>query len=127
MDRRQRRTCGGVAGVLYAAFHGAAGASEHRVLGTLMGESAAQSRILDEVGWVIGPEAAGALSAIVESAHQSDSGLISSIVGIVVLIVGASGVFGELQYALDTIWGVKPKPSAGSWAWSKIACSRFRW
>lgn len=83
------------------------------MLGALMGETAAQSRILDEVGSVIGPQAAGALSAIVESAHRSDSGLISSIVGIVVLLVGASGVFGELQYALDTIWGVKPKPGRG--------------
>jgi membrane protein len=83
------------------------------LLGTLMGESAAQSRILDEVGSVIGPQAAGALSAIVTSAHRSESGLISSIIGVAVLLVGASGVFGELQYALDTIWGVKPKPGRG--------------
>jgi membrane protein len=83
------------------------------LVGTLMGHSDAQSRILGEVGSVVGPQAAGALSAVVGSAQQSDSGFISSVVGIVVLLVGASGVFGELQYALDTIWGVKPKPGRG--------------
>lgn len=83
------------------------------LVGTLMGHSDAQSRILGEVGSVVGPQAAGALSAVVGSAQQSDSGFMSSVIGVVVLLVGASGVFGELQYALDTIWGVKPKPGRG--------------
>jgi membrane protein len=83
------------------------------LLGTLMGAESARARVLMEVGSVVGPQAAGALSAIVESAHRSDASVISSVVGIVVLFVGASGVFGELQYALDTIWGVKPKPGRG--------------
>jgi membrane protein len=83
------------------------------LLGTLMGESDARSRILSEVGSVVGPQAAGALSAVVSSAARSQSGFISSVIGIAVLLVGASGVFGELQYALDTIWGVKPKPGRG--------------
>lgn len=83
------------------------------LVGTLMGEDTAQSHILSEVGSVVGPQAAGALSAIVKSAHHSESGFLSSVIGIVVLLVGASGVFGELQYALDTIWGVKPKPGRG--------------
>jgi membrane protein len=83
------------------------------LVGFLMGEDTAQSRILSEVSSVVGPQAAGALSAVVTSAHRSDSGALSSIIGIVVLLVGASGVFGELQYALDTIWGVKPKPGRG--------------
>jgi membrane protein len=83
------------------------------LIGTLMGEADAQSRILHEVESVVGSQAAGALSAIVGSAQRSQSGFISSVVGVIVLLVGASGVFGELQYALDTIWGVKPKPGRG--------------
>jgi len=83
------------------------------LIGTVMGQADAQSRILQEVGKVVGPQAAGALSAVVGSAQRSDSGFISSIVGVVVLVVGASGVFGELQFALDTIWGVKAKPGRG--------------
>jgi membrane protein len=83
------------------------------LIGTLMGEADAQSRILHEVESVVGSQAAGALSAVVGSAQRSQSGFVSSVVGVVVLLVGASGVFGELQYALDTIWGVKPKPGRG--------------
>ena len=81
--------------------------------GVVLGEDAARSHLIQEVGNLVGPQAAGALNAVVESAHQSDSGILSSIIGVVVLLVGASGVFGELQYALDTIWGVKPKPQRG--------------
>lgn len=83
------------------------------LVGALLGAESARARVLAEVGAVVGPQAAGALSAIVESAHRSNSSFISSVIGFVVLFVGASGVFGELQYALDTIWGVKPKPGRG--------------
>jgi membrane protein len=83
------------------------------IAGAVLGEESARAHVLQEIGSLVGPQAAGALDAVVSSAHQSDSGVISSIIGIVVLLVGASGVFGELQYALDTIWGVKPKPNRG--------------
>src|SRR5262245_42518174 len=83
------------------------------LLGVVMGEDAARSRLLSEIGGMIGPQAAGALSAVAGSAERSDSGILSSVIGVSVLLVGAFGVFGELQYALDTIWGVKPKPGRG--------------
>ena len=83
------------------------------IAGFVLGEESARAHLVQEVGGMVGPEAAGALKTVIESAHQSDSGVISSIIGVVVLLLGASGVFGELQYALDTIWGVKPKPKRG--------------
>jgi membrane protein len=46
-------------------------------------------------------------------------GIVSSIVGIVVLLFGASGVFGELQAALNTVWEVQPKPDRGLWGMIK--------
>lgn len=83
------------------------------LLGVVMGEDSARTRLLSEISTVIGPQAAGALNVVAGSAERSDSGVLSSVIGIIVLLVGASGVFGELQYALDTIWGVKPKPGRG--------------
>ncbi|HKU44747.1 MAG TPA: YihY/virulence factor BrkB family protein [Polyangiales bacterium] len=83
------------------------------IAGVVLGEDTARQQIVERVGALIGPQAAGALDAVVASAHHSDSGVLSSIIGVVVLLAGASGVFGELQYALDTIWGVKPKPQRG--------------
>jgi membrane protein len=83
------------------------------IAGVALGEDTARASIVREIGAFIGPQAAGALDAVVASASKSESGTLSSIVGVIVLLVGASGVFGELQYALDTIWGVKPKPRRG--------------
>jgi membrane protein len=41
--------------------------------------------------------------------------VISTVLGAIVLLVGASGVFGELQDSLNTIWEVTPKPGRGIW------------
>jgi membrane protein len=45
--------------------------------------------------------------------HQSGGGILATVISIVTLLFGASGVFGELQGALNTIWGVQPKPDQG--------------
>jgi membrane protein len=89
------------------------------IAGFVLGEDAARQQLVNEVGALVGPQAGEALNAVVASAHKSDSGVISSIIGVVVLLVGASGVFGELQYALNTIWGVKAKPNRGILAMAK--------
>jgi membrane protein len=47
------------------------------------------------------------------TARDSGKSLITTIVGIAALLFGAGGVFGQLQDALNTIWGVKPKPGKG--------------
>lgn len=83
------------------------------IAGIALGEDSARTQIVHQVSSLIGPQAAGALDAVVASANHSESGTLSAIIGLIVLFFGASGVFGELQYALDTIWGVKPKPERG--------------
>jgi membrane protein len=81
--------------------------------GVVMGEDTARDRIIYEVGQLVGPEGAKTINAVVASAHQSNDGVLSTVIGLIVLFVGASGVFGELQYAMNTIWGVKPKQTSG--------------
>lgn len=81
--------------------------------GVVMGEDTARDRIIYEVGELVGPEGATTVNAVVASARQSNDGVLSTVIGLVVLFVGASGVFGELQYAMNTIWGVKPKKTSG--------------
>ncbi|HKP56298.1 MAG TPA: YihY/virulence factor BrkB family protein [Polyangiales bacterium] len=85
------------------------------IAGLLFGEEAARGQVAGQISSVVGEQAATAIQNVARSAHQSDSGTLGSIVGIVVLLVGASGVFGELQTALNEIWGVKPKPGRGIW------------
>lgn len=58
---------------------------------------------------------------MITNARQS-SGLLASIASFVILLFGASGVFGELQDSMNTIWEVKPKPNAG---WGRYLRKRF--
>jgi membrane protein len=83
------------------------------IVGFFFGEQAARGQIVDQIGMVTGPEAAKAIQGIIANAHQSHAGWLGTVVGIVLLLVGASGAFGELQTALNTMWGVKPKPGRG--------------
>ena len=71
------------------------------------------AEIAAQIGSVVGSNAAASIEAIVVNARAPRSGIFGSAVGLVILLFGASGVFNELQSALNTIWGVAPKPGRG--------------
>jgi len=83
--------------------------------GLAVDEEALRGRLGAELGALVGPSGEVAIRAIVENAKTPSEGIVSSILGVVVLLFGASGVFGELQGALNTIWEVAPKPGRGIW------------
>jgi membrane protein len=83
--------------------------------GLAFDQEATRGRLAAELGAVVGSSGAEAVEAIVESAKTPSTGIVSSVIGVVVLLFGASGVFGELQGALNTIWEVAPKPGRGIW------------
>ncbi|HTQ05630.1 MAG TPA: YihY/virulence factor BrkB family protein [Polyangiaceae bacterium] len=83
------------------------------IAGFAVDEHAVRGAIAHELGTVVGSAGAVAVEGIVRSAKAPTAGIVSSVVGLVVLLFGASGVFGELQSALDTIWEVAPKPGRG--------------
>jgi len=83
------------------------------IVGFFFGEKAARGQIVEQIGAVTGPEAATAIQGIILNAHQSNAGLFSTLLGVGLLLIGASGAFGELQTALNTMWNVKPKPGRG--------------
>ena len=98
-----------------------------KVAGMALGDEAARGQIGSELSGVVGAQAGEAIQAMVANARAPGEGVVGSVVGIVVLLFGASGVFGELQAALNRMWDVKPKPGAVSWASFVIASSRSRW
>lgn len=83
------------------------------VAGLVFGAEAARGQISAQIGTIVGPQAGEAIEALVANASTPSTGIISSIVSLVVVLFGASGVFGELQSALNRIWEVKPKPGRG--------------
>jgi membrane protein len=85
------------------------------VAGLAFGQDAAREHISKELASVVGAGAADSIQAIAKNAHTPGSGILSVIIGLAVLLFGASGVFGELQSALNTVWEVAPKPGRGVW------------
>jgi membrane protein len=85
------------------------------VAGLVYGEEAARGQIADQISGVVGPQAGQAIQTVLTHANEPGEGVFSSIVGVVVLLFGASGVFGELQASLNEIWKVAPKPGRGFW------------
>ena len=81
------------------------------VASVVFGEDAAQGRISEQINGLVGDKGAEAIQAMLQNAgSEKSSGILATVIGVVTLLFGASGVFAELQDALNTIWGVKPKP-----------------
>jgi membrane protein len=85
------------------------------VSGFFFGTDAARGKVATELGGIVGNEAAQSIQALVSNAQSPTKGLVGTIVGVVTLFFGASGVFGELQSSLNTVWEVKAKPGRGLW------------
>ena len=74
------------------------------IAGFFFGAEAAQGQIYAQAQSLLGAEGATALQGIVQSASKPVDGIVATIVSIVFMILGASGVFAELQGAMDRIW-----------------------
>ena len=81
------------------------------VFGFVYGNSeVARREILQQLYSILDRSSAKAVEDIAASAGKPTASAAATVVGIAVALVGASGVFGQLQDALNIIWGVKPKP-----------------
>jgi membrane protein len=83
------------------------------VTALVLGNVAAQSQIIAEVQDLVGVAGAEAIRAAIESAGSAGSSLRATGLGVITLVFGLWGVFGELQDALNTIWGVTTRPGRG--------------
>ena len=81
--------------------------------GLFLGQEAARGQISAELGKLLGPHMAKSLEEIIEAAAKPKNGRLATIVGLITLAPGASGVFGQLKDALNTIWNVEQKKAAG--------------
>src|SRR5947208_4587660 len=74
------------------------------------------------MSYFLDPSAVQVVQSIAQKASQPGKSTIATLIGVALALFGASGVFGQLQDALNTIWGVKAKPGGGIWGFLR---SRF--
>ncbi len=75
--------------------------------------SGAWTRMTEQMSYFLDKSALDVVQQIAQKASQPGKSTVATIIGIALAIFGASGVFGQLQDALNTIWGVKAKPGLG--------------
>ena len=85
------------------------------IIGVLFREdpSGAWSKVTEQMGYFLDKSAVQVVTDIAAEASKPGKSTMATIVGIALALFGASGVFGQLQDALNTIWGVKAKPGGG--------------
>ena len=83
------------------------------ITGLVLGRETAQGQILEQIRDLVGEQGAQAIEATIKSAQDPKASVTAIALGLVTLVLGLWGVFGELQDALNTIWGVAPKPGRG--------------
>lgn len=87
-----------------------------RIAAAIFGDdAAARLEIEHQAQSLIGKQGAEAIQAMIDSADDSKAGMAATILSLATLLFGASGVFGQLQVSLNTIWEVEPKPGRGIW------------
>lgn len=96
------------------------------IAGMVFGQDAAQGAIIAQLQGIMGQEGATAVQGLLNAARERSTGVVASIVGGVLLLLGATATFAELQTDLDRIWQVpaKQKPS-GVWGWLRSRVLSF--
>jgi membrane protein len=83
------------------------------VAGMVFGEEAARGQIQTQLQDLVGASGAEVIGQMMISARKPSSGILATVLGVIALIFGATGVFVQLQEALNHIWHVQPKPRSG--------------
>jgi membrane protein len=83
------------------------------VAGLVLNPAEVQKAVLTQMGGLVGPDGAELIRTMLEGAQKPATGIIATVLGLITLVLGALGAFGQLQDALNTIWEVKPKEGRG--------------
>lgn len=81
--------------------------------GIFYGQSAVEGRVYHQISGLVGSEAALQVQDIIMNIRKSNHGVAGSIIGSIVLIIGASGVFSEIQSSINYLWNIPPPKKKG--------------
>jgi membrane protein len=86
------------------------------------GREAIEGEISEQIQDLVGTQAAAQIEELLRNAQLSQQSGLAAVIGIGTLVIGATGIFAEIQDSINSIWGVKPKPKQG---WLKYIVNRL--
>lgn len=81
--------------------------------GFFFGPDAVSGELFLQINGLVGNQAALQIQETIKNVHLSNTNTFASVIGIIVLLIGASGVFAEIQDSINYIWGIQAKPKRG--------------
>ena len=95
------------------------------IAGTVFGDQTAQAKITDQLVALVGQDGVKPILQALNNISQPKIRGFASLISIGILIIGASGIFAQLQDALNTVWKVKPQPGQGVMLFLRKRLSSF--
>ena len=92
------------------------------VLSIFFGRDAIQGQVFDQINGLVGNDAAAQLQEILKNASMSDKSGVAAAIGVGTLVIGATGVFAEIQSSINYIWSIEARPEKG---WLKYLKTRL--
>jgi membrane protein len=92
------------------------------VCSIIFSREAIEGKIYTQLEGFVGSDTAAQLQQIIKNASLQGKSTMAAIIGGIILLLGATSVFGEIQDSINMIWGLKPKPKRG---WLKMLQNRF--
>lgn len=83
------------------------------ITGYFFGEEAVNGELFGQINGIVGDKLALQIQHLISNVKLSDSSIFATIVSVTILLIGASGVFTEIQESINFIWGIKAKPKRG--------------
>lgn len=88
------------------------------IAGLAFGREAAEGQVAAQIAELVGREQAEVIETMLARSASKSGGVLATVIGAVLLLFGATGLFVELQDSLDTVWNVKPEQTPGGvWGW----------
>lgn len=92
------------------------------LLGFFFGKEAMQGQIYQQLSHLVGSVAALQIQDTIKNIHLDNNSYLASVISIIILFIGATTIFGEIQDSLNKIWGLRIKPKR---VWWKLIITRL--
>lgn len=90
--------------------------------GSLFGREAISGQLYSEINDMVGSAAALEIQSAIAKIHLSSDNVFATTIGVIILLIGATGIFGEMQDSLNKIWGLRTKTRK---VWWKLLVDRL--